>query len=78
LHSEPPTALLLINAFLLGLRHGIDWDHIAAIFDIVGFGSYPQTGLPKPNKSSLLASFCYATGHGLVVVALGTAAICFS
>ncbi|MCH8850354.1 MAG: hypothetical protein IIC89_05960, partial [Chloroflexi bacterium] len=25
---------LLAGAFALGLRHGIDWDHIAAITDI--------------------------------------------
>lgn len=27
---------LLMTTFLLGLRHGVDWDHIAAIFDIAG------------------------------------------
>lgn len=28
--------LSALTAFVLGLRHGIDWDHIAAITDIVG------------------------------------------
>ena len=32
---DSSTALIVLNAFLLGLRHGIDWDHLAAIFDIV-------------------------------------------
>jgi high-affinity nickel-transport protein len=31
--APAPTALLT-TAFLLGIRHGIDWDHIAAITDI--------------------------------------------
>lgn len=32
---DPTGALgLLLTAFVLGLRHGIDWDHIAAISDI--------------------------------------------
>jgi high-affinity nickel permease len=32
---DETTALgLLVTAFVLGLRHGIDWDHIAAISDI--------------------------------------------
>jgi high-affinity nickel permease len=25
---------LLVSALLLGLRHGVDWDHIAAITDL--------------------------------------------
>lgn len=31
---EPATLGLLGTALLLGLRHGVDWDHIAAIADI--------------------------------------------
>lgn len=76
MNSPPPTILLIINAFLLGLRHGIDWDHIAAIFDIVG-STYPD-GAIKVSRNAMLASFCYAFGHGLIVIILGAAAICFS
>ena len=25
---------LMMSAFFLGLRHGVDWDHIAAITDL--------------------------------------------
>lgn len=32
--AQPDAVALLITALVLGLRHGIDWDHIAAITDI--------------------------------------------
>jgi hypothetical protein len=58
---------LLFTATGLGFRHGIDWDHIAAITDIVG------------SQDSARRSFGYATlyyvGHGLVVGGLGVLAI---
>ena len=51
----------------LGLRHGIDWDHIAAITDVT------QT---QPSRlRSLIMGTMYAVGHALVVVALGLIAI---
>jgi high-affinity nickel permease len=59
--------LLLVNAFILGFRHGIDWDHLAAIFDIVG------TLSPRGFQLSML----YALGHALVVLILGAAALSF-
>ncbi len=66
--------LLMISAFSLGLRHGIDWDHIAAISDIVG-------SVTRDTKSSKIESLamaaCYAIGHGLIVLILGIAAIQF-
>lgn len=71
-----PTFLLLANSFVLGLRHGLDWDHIAAIFDIVGTSN--GQGLLKFSRNSLTASFCYAFGHGLIVILLGIAAVSFS
>lgn len=55
------------STLLLGLRHGIDWDHLAAIADI--------TGAQGCRKSGLLLSFCYAAGHGSVLLLLGTLAI---
>src|SRR5215218_1862554 len=35
---------LLLTAFLLGLRHGIDWDHIAAITDITSTTAAGESG----------------------------------
>ena len=34
LDADPGAIALLITALVLGLRHGIDWDHLAAITDI--------------------------------------------
>jgi cytochrome c biogenesis protein CcdA len=58
---------LLILAFWLGFRHGIDWDHIAAITDI--------TSSQQERRRSLLFGTLYATGHALVVFAIGVIAI---
>lgn len=54
-------------ALVFGLRHGIDWDHLAAIADITGSQTSP--------RRSLILSTLYALGHGLVVMVLGTVAI---
>jgi hypothetical protein len=58
---------LLIAAFSFGFRHGIDWDHIAAITDI--------TGSQEERRRSMLYGTLYALGHALVVMGLGVAAI---
>ena len=60
---------LLLTALTLGLRHGVDWDHIAAISDLCGTAEDRRRGL----RLSLL----YAVGHAAVVLALGGAAIVF-
>lgn len=61
------TLLLLGTALALGLRHGIDWDHLAAITDISGSES---------NKTkAFLNGLTYALGHGLVIIVLGLLAI---
>jgi high-affinity nickel-transport protein len=58
---------LVATAFVFGLRHGIDWDHLAAITDITG-------SQHEPRKSMLFATL-YALGHGSVVFVLGIAAV---
>lgn len=58
---------LLGSALLFGLRHGIDWDHIAAITDI--------TSSQEDRRSSLVFGTLYAVGHALVVFLLGVLAI---
>ncbi len=65
---------LLGTALVLGLRHGIDWDHIAAITDITSSTAIPQ---PRPGLQSLGLASLYALGHALVVVVLGVAALAF-
>ena len=58
---------VIVSAFLFGFRHGIDWDHIAAITDITS--SQEERGL------ALEYGTIYALGHALVVFLIGVAAI---
>jgi High-affinity nickel-transport protein len=58
---------VLFSAFLFGFRHGIDWDHIAAITDI--------TGTQDDRRSSMVFGTLYALGHALVVFVIGSLAI---
>jgi cytochrome c biogenesis protein CcdA len=58
---------LLVTAFWLGVRHGIDWDHIAAISDI--------TGTQEDRRGAIIFGTLYALGHALVVFVLGFVAI---
>ncbi len=58
---------LLAAAVLLGLRHGIDWDHIAAITDIAASQENPRDGLVLGTR--------YVLGHAAVVFVLGVVAI---
>ena len=57
----------LVTAFLFGFRHGIDWDHIAAITDI--------TGSQDDRSQAFAFGTLYALGHALVVLVIGVAAI---
>lgn len=58
---------LLLSTLGLGLRHGVDWDHIAAITDI--------TGSEYDRRRSAWLAVLYALGHGAAVMVLGTIAI---
>jgi sulfite exporter TauE/SafE len=58
---------LLLSAFFFGFRHGIDWDHIAAITDI--------TGSQDDRRSGMIFGTIYALGHAFVVFLIGTGAI---
>lgn len=61
------TVGLVITSLMLGLRHGFDWDHIAAIADLSGSTTNRRRGL--------WLSTLYAVGHAIVVFALGTLAL---
>jgi ABC-type nickel/cobalt efflux system permease component RcnA len=60
---------LILTALALGLRHGIDWDHIAAIVDL--------TGTAETRRRGFVLSFIYAVGHAFVVFVLGIVIIAF-
>ena len=62
--------LLLVGTGIgLGIRHGIDWDHIAAISDV--------TSTHKSKRRALAMGTLYALGHAAVVMVLGFTAILF-
>ncbi len=60
-------AALLFSSFAFGFRHGIDWDHIAAITDI--------TSSQRSVRTGLRFATLYAAGHALVVFVIGVVAI---
>jgi hypothetical protein len=61
--------LALLSAGVLGFRHGLDYDHIAAITDI----SSVQARISDAMKFGLL----YVAGHATTIAVLGAAAIAF-
>jgi high-affinity nickel-transport protein len=127
--TNAPTAVglgVLLTGLFLGIRHGIDWDHIAAITDItsttssariaeaahtqqhhglsghshghggmmevrahdagpgaatvapaIGSTAFRGAGLLAGQAEAIRLGTLYALGHGLVVVALGIAALTF-
>ena len=54
---------LVLTALALGLRHGIDWDHIAAIADL--------TSASDNRRRGIVLSLWYAVGHAAVVLVSG-------
>lgn len=65
--NQSAEMLLMLSALVFGLRHGIDWDHIAAITDI--------TGSQEKSRHALWLGTVYAFGHGTVLTILGVLAV---
>src|SRR3982074_2183538 len=61
--------LALLSAATLVLRHGFDYDHIAAISDI--------TSVQTNRRRGMQLGLLYALGHAAMVAALGSAVIVF-
>ncbi|HVH87705.1 MAG TPA: hypothetical protein VM912_13340 [Terriglobales bacterium] len=69
MHGNPASlAAALTAAALLGVRHGLDCDHIAALGDFVS--------IEKQVGHSIRLGLSYIAGHSLVIAILGSAAIC--
>ena len=64
---------LAATSFLLGARHGLDWDHIAAITDLTAPrpGDEQEGHGHRHGRRGLALSFWYCTGHGLVLAVFG-------
>ncbi|MGH9597494.1 MAG: hypothetical protein ACRD3K_11920 [Edaphobacter sp.] len=61
--------LALFTASLLGFRHGFDYDHIAAITDVVS--------VQHSKRTAMRLGMTYALGHALTVALLGSIVIVF-
>jgi hypothetical protein len=61
--------LALASAALLGFRHGLDYDHIAAITDI--------TSVQSRMRDAMRYGLLYVAGHATTIAVLGTAAVAF-
>ena len=69
-----PVLAVAGSGFLLGCRHGLDWDHIAAITDLsaAGRSGDRRSGGRRPARNLRLAVW-YCVGHGVVIALLGAA-----
>ncbi|HWP63240.1 MAG TPA: hypothetical protein VNO86_07210 [Candidatus Binatia bacterium] len=55
---------LLMTALLLGIRHGIDWDHIAAISDITSTTATADAGEDVHARAHRMGGTGHDHGHG--------------
>ncbi len=68
---SPAVPLALAGtSFALGARHGLDWDHIAAITDLTA-PRPDDTDRRRAGRRGLSLSSWYCLGHGLVLAVLG-------
>ena len=61
--------LALLSAGVLGFRHGLDYDHIAAITDI--------SSMQARARDAMRFGLMYVTGHATTVAVLGASAVAF-
>jgi hypothetical protein len=59
------------TSFALGARHGLDWDHIAAITDLTSPRPGDEDRPHRHARRGMGLSFWYCAGHGLVLAVLG-------
>lgn len=70
-----PTLGIAGTAFLLGCRHGLDWDHMAAITDLTAAsreGHGERSSIVSHGRRLGLAAW-YCIGHGSVIAIFGIA-----
>jgi hypothetical protein len=69
LATSPNLQLALISTAVLGFRHGLDYDHIAAITDI--------TSVQSKASDAMRYGLLYVSGHALMIALLGAAVVTF-
>src|SRR5258708_3585387 len=62
--TDLPILAAILFATALGVRHGLDWDHLTAIADLVGVPG-------QRTRRSLGLALWYCLGHGTVILVLG-------
>ena len=67
--DSPNLRLALVSAAVLGFRHGLDYDHIAAITDI--------TSVQARARDAMRYGLLYVSGHATTVALLGSLAVAF-
>ncbi len=78
LASAPADAVplaLAATSFVLGARHGLDWDHIAAITDLTAARPEDAQHPRRHARRGTGLAFWYCSGHGLVLLVLGMAVL---
>jgi high-affinity nickel-transport protein len=59
------------TSFALGARHGLDWDHIAAITDLTSPRPGDEQAPRRHARRGTALAWWYCAGHGLVLAVLG-------
>jgi high-affinity nickel-transport protein len=59
------------TSFALGARHGLDWDHIAAITDLTAPRPDDDAHPHRHGRRGLGLALAYCLGHGLVLFVFG-------
>ncbi len=62
-----PLLALAATSFVLGARHGLDWDHIAAITDLTSPRRGDDDAPARHGRRGLGLALAYCVGHGLVL-----------
>jgi hypothetical protein len=66
-----PLLALAGTSFALGARHGLDWDHIAAITDLTSSRKGDEQAPRRHASRGLGLALAYCVGHGLVLAVFG-------
>jgi hypothetical protein len=62
-----PLLALAGTSFVLGARHGLDWDHIAAITDLTSPRRGDEDAPTRHRRRGVGLALSYCLGHGLVL-----------